>query len=78
MSRSDARSPGKLRGKVLRICSRDFLAFCYTSRRVASTIIGVTTVAQLDECLAAWGTMLSPELLARIDAIRWLRRDPAQ
>jgi aryl-alcohol dehydrogenase-like predicted oxidoreductase len=54
------------------------LAFCYTNRRVASTIIGVTTQAQLDECLDAWGTILSPELLAAIDAIRWESRDPAQ
>jgi len=54
------------------------LAFCYTSWRVASTVIGVTSVAQLDECLAAWGTTLSPELLAEIDRIRWELRDPAQ
>ena len=54
------------------------LAFCYGSWRVASTIIGVTSVAQLDECLDAWGTALSPELLAAIDAIRWRHRDPAQ
>ncbi len=50
----------------------------YTSWRVASTIIGVTSIAQLDENLAAWGTTLSPELLAEIDAIRWTLRDPAQ
>ena len=54
------------------------LAFCYGNWRVASTIIGVTTVAQLDENLAAWGTRLSTELLAAIDAIRWELRDPAQ
>ena len=54
------------------------LAFCYTSWRVASTIIGVTTLAQLDENLAAWGTTLSPELLKAIDRIRWEIRDPAQ
>ncbi|HSO45387.1 MAG TPA: aldo/keto reductase, partial [Rhodoferax sp.] len=54
------------------------LAFCYTKWQVASTIIGVTSVAQLDECLDAWGTTLSKELLARIDAIRWASRDPAQ
>jgi len=54
------------------------LAFCYTNWRVASTIIGVTTLAQLDDCLDAWGTTLSPELLAKIDAIRWTHRDPAQ
>jgi aryl-alcohol dehydrogenase-like predicted oxidoreductase len=54
------------------------LAFCYTNWRVASTIIGVTSVVQLDECLDAWGTVLSKELLADIDQIRWERRDPAQ
>jgi aryl-alcohol dehydrogenase-like predicted oxidoreductase len=54
------------------------LAFCYTNWRVASTIIGVTTVSQLDECLDAWGTKLSSELLAAIDRIRWESRDPAQ
>lgn len=54
------------------------LAFCYRSWRVASTIIGVTTLGQLRENLAAWGTTLAPELLAEIDAIRWRRRDPAQ
>jgi len=54
------------------------LAFCYTNWRVASTIIGVTSMTQLDECLDAWGTTLSPELLAAIDKIRWESRDPAQ
>jgi len=54
------------------------LAFCYTNWRVASTIIGVTTRAQLDENLDAWGTPLSRELLGEIDAIRWTHRDPAQ
>lgn len=54
------------------------LAFCYGNWRVASTIIGVTTVAQLDECVAAWGTVLSPDLLAALDKVRWEIRDPAQ
>jgi aryl-alcohol dehydrogenase-like predicted oxidoreductase len=54
------------------------LAFCYTNWRVASTIIGVTSVAQLDECVDAWGTTLSAELLTEIDKIRWATRDPAQ
>ena len=54
------------------------LAFCYGSWRVASTIIGVTSLAQLDENLAAWGTTLSPELLTAIDDVRWRQRDPAQ
>jgi aryl-alcohol dehydrogenase-like predicted oxidoreductase len=58
--------------------TRMALAFCYTNWRVASTIIGVTSVAQLDECLDAWGTTLPAELLAAIDRIRWEIRDPAQ
>ncbi len=53
------------------------LAFCYTKWQVASTIIGVTSVAQLDENLDIWGLKLSPELLKAIDAIRWELRDPA-
>ncbi len=58
--------------------TRMALAFCYTNWRVASTIIGVTNLAQLDENIDAWGTTLSPELLTEIDAVRWLHRDPAQ
>jgi len=54
------------------------LAYCYGSWRVASTIIGVTSIAQLDENLDASGTVLGPELLAAIDAVRWTHRDPAQ
>ena len=54
------------------------LAFCYRNPKVASTIIGVTSLAQLDECLDAWDVQLSPELLKAIDAIRWEHRDPAQ
>ncbi|MBK0392218.1 aldo/keto reductase [Ramlibacter algicola] len=57
--------------------ARMALAFCYTKWQVASTIIGVRTLAQLDENLDAWGTTLSPELLAAIDKIRWEVRDPA-
>ena len=53
------------------------LAFCHTKWQVASTIIGVTTLAQLDECIDAWVTTLSPELLQAIDQIRWELRDPA-
>lgn len=53
------------------------LAFCYTKWQVASTIIGVTSLAQLEEDLNAWGTQLSPEVLQAIDAIRWEVRDPA-
>ncbi len=54
------------------------LAFCYRNPKVASTIIGVTSLAQLDQCLDAWDVQLSPELLKAIDAIRWEHRDPAQ
>ena len=53
------------------------LAFCYNNWRVASTIIGVTSLARLDEDLAAWDTTLSPELLAAIDQIRWQVGAPA-
>lgn len=53
------------------------LAFCYTKWQVASTIIGVTSLAQLDEDIDAWGTTLSSEVLAQIDRIRWEMRDPA-
>ena len=53
------------------------LAFCYTKWQVASTIIGVTSVAQLDEDLDVWGQQLSAEVLSEIDRIRWETRDPA-
>ncbi|MEO6624940.1 MAG: aldo/keto reductase [Burkholderiaceae bacterium] len=53
------------------------LAFCFTNWRVASTIIGVTSLAQLEENIAAWGTRLAPEVLAGIDKIRLEMRDPA-
>ena len=53
------------------------LAFCYTKWQVASTIIGVTSLAQLDEDLDAWGSTLSADVLAEIDKIRWETRDPA-
>ncbi|MGA8785502.1 MAG: aldo/keto reductase [Polaromonas sp.] len=53
------------------------LAFCYTKWQVASTIIGVTSVAQLDEDLDAYGTTLPADVLAEIDKIRWETRDPA-
>jgi len=53
------------------------LAFCYTKWQVASTIIGVTSLEQLDEDIDAWGLKLSPDVLAQIDQIRWDMRDPA-
>jgi aryl-alcohol dehydrogenase-like predicted oxidoreductase len=57
--------------------TRMALAWCYTKWQVASTIIGVTSVAQLEEDLDAWGTRLRPDVLAEIDQIRWELRDPA-
>ncbi|WP_334135189.1 aldo/keto reductase [Tepidimonas sp.] len=54
------------------------LAFCYRNWRVASTIIGVTTLAQLDACLDAWDVQLSAEVWEAVDRIRWEIRDPAQ
>ena len=53
------------------------LAFCYKRWCVASTIIGVTSVSQLEENVKAWDTTLSAEVLAAIDAIRLVHRDPA-
>lgn len=54
------------------------LAFCATKWQVASTIIGVTSVAQLDEDVDACGTLLGENVLADIDQIRKELRDPAQ
>jgi aryl-alcohol dehydrogenase-like predicted oxidoreductase len=53
------------------------LAFCQSKWQVSSTILGVTTLAQLDENLDALGLTLSAEVLTAIDAIRWEIRDPA-
>ena len=54
------------------------LAFCYHKWQVASTIIGVTSAAQLDECVDALDVTLSGEILQTVDVIRWTHRDPAQ
>ncbi len=53
------------------------MAFCLTKWQVASTIIGVTSLAQLDEDLDTVGLTLSADVLKAIDAIRWDIRDPA-
>lgn len=47
------------------------LAFCYNNQRVVSTVVDVTSLAQLNENVDAWGTRRTPELLAVIDVIRW-------
>jgi aryl-alcohol dehydrogenase-like predicted oxidoreductase len=57
--------------------ARMALAWCYAKWQVASTIIGVTSLAQLEEDVDAWGTKLAPELLAQIDKVRWEMRDLA-
>lgn len=53
------------------------LSFAYHKWQVASTIIGVTSQAQLTEDIAAWDVRLSAEVLQAIDAIRLELRDPA-
>lgn len=53
------------------------LAFCKAKWQVASTIIGVTTVAQLHEDMAAFDINLSADALAAIDALRFELGDPA-
>lgn len=53
------------------------LAFVYSRWFVASTIIGATTPAQLEENLAAYELKLSPDVLAAIDAIHLRYTNPA-
>ena len=56
------------------------LALAWVSSRwlTASTLIGVTSAAQLDENIDAFDLSLSDELVAEINQIRWQIRDPAQ
>jgi len=57
------------------------LAFCYNRRGVTSTIIGATSMAQLEENLAAWAQRPQGEawkaLQAKIDAIHQRYPNPA-
>lgn len=53
------------------------LAWCYHRWCVASTIIGATTMAQLEENLAAWSVPSADELIAAIDAIHLRFTNPA-
>ena len=57
------------------------LAFCYNRWGVTSTIIGATSMAQLEENLAAWeGRPGAPEwagIQAEIDAIHQRYPNPA-
>lgn len=53
------------------------LAFTYRRWCVASTIIGATSLAQLDQNLDAWDVDVTPELAAAIDAIHLRYTNPA-
>lgn len=53
------------------------LAWCYRRWCVASTIIGATTMAQLEENLGAWTLPWPPELSPAIDAIHLRYTNPA-
>ncbi|SFV12032.1 aldo/keto reductase [Pseudoduganella namucuonensis] len=54
------------------------LAWCYSRWFVASTIIGATTLAQLEQNIDAFGTVLPPDVVARIDAIHAAAPNPGQ
>ncbi|MBK9445088.1 MAG: aldo/keto reductase [Betaproteobacteria bacterium] len=53
------------------------LAWCYRRWCVASTIIGATSMAQLEENLGAWECLPNAEVLAGIDAIHLRYTNPA-
>jgi len=53
------------------------LAFVYSRWFVASTIIGATSLAQLEEDLGAYAVRLSPEVLAEVDVIHLRYTNPA-
>ena len=53
------------------------LAFCRSKWQVASTILGVTSVAQLEEDVVAFGAELSPQILAALDTLHLELGDPA-
>lgn len=53
------------------------LAYVYQRRFVTSTIIGATTMAQLEENLSAWEVNLSAEILAQIEDVHLRYTNPA-
>jgi aryl-alcohol dehydrogenase-like predicted oxidoreductase len=53
------------------------LAFCFNKWQVASTIIGVTSLAQLKENIEAVSIKLDHSLMKLIDELRFRFRDPA-
>jgi aryl-alcohol dehydrogenase-like predicted oxidoreductase len=54
------------------------LAWCYSRWFVGSTIIGATTLAQLEENIDAESVVLSDEVIAAIDAIQARYTNPGQ
>ncbi|WP_300759545.1 aldo/keto reductase [Janthinobacterium sp.] len=54
------------------------LAWCYTRWFVASTIIGATSLEQLQHNIDAYAIRLSPELVAAVDAIHASITNPGQ
>jgi aryl-alcohol dehydrogenase-like predicted oxidoreductase len=53
------------------------LAWCYRRWCVASTIIGATSLAQLEENLGAWALELPPAVIEAVDAIHLRFTNPA-
>ena len=53
------------------------LAFVYQRWFVSSTIIGATSMTQLQENIAAWQTSLSPDILQEIEALHLTYMNPA-
>ena len=53
------------------------LAFVTSRKFVTSNIIGATSIAQLETCLASAEVTISPELEDRIDAIHQVHQNPA-
>ena len=54
------------------------LAWCYSRWFVSSTIIGATSLTQLEENIDAWSISLSQDLMQEIDQIHWEMCNPAQ
>ena len=54
------------------------IAWCWNQWFIASTIVGATTVAQLDEQIGAIQKPLSPELIAGVETIHKQYYNPAQ
>jgi aryl-alcohol dehydrogenase-like predicted oxidoreductase len=52
------------------------LSYCYHKWSITTTLIGVTSIHQLNENIAAKSIKLSKEVLHKIDDIRWEFRDP--